>query len=77
MLYKNNNYRVVIVEEEVEGVLMSLYHVINNGTDMVEHKTVIFPDALQTADEFNGAVEEFELINRQQVGGDDNVFNIH
>jgi hypothetical protein len=62
VLFKNINYHILLVEEEVEGQRVDLYHVINNFTGVVEHRTIIMPDALQTAEEFNDALVEFETI---------------
>jgi hypothetical protein len=62
VLFKNINYHILLAEEEVEGQRVDLYYVINNFTGVVEHRTIIMPDALQTAEEFNDALVEFETI---------------
>lgn len=69
MLFKNSNYHILLVEEDVEGQKVDLYHVINNFTGVIEHRTFIMPDALQTAEEFNDGMIQFETIYKSGDSG--------
>lgn len=72
MLYKNENYHILLKETEIDDQQVDLYFVINNYTGVIEHRTFILPDALQTAEEFNEALIQFEMIydpNRDNTTG--------
>lgn len=63
MIHNNENYSVFLVEEtSEEGIELDLYHVTNNYTGVIEHRTFILPEALSIAEELNEAMIEFQTI---------------
>jgi hypothetical protein len=70
-IYKNKNYEVIVIENAMgetgerdsEG-----YAVVNNETGVIEHTTMVLPQAVFQADAFMGALGQLEDTDEPEAG---------